>query len=76
MTTIVLNFSINVMSRITKCKRNSMKHSGECLNLESRNPVPGDLVKLSSMGLIARTTKLAKQRSYMKNKATVQEGVM
>ena len=25
------------------------KHSGECLNLETRNVVSGDLVKLSSM---------------------------
>ena len=27
----------------------NVKHSGECLNLESRNLVPKDLVKLSSM---------------------------
>ena len=27
----------------------NVKHSGECLNLESRNLVPGDLKKLSSM---------------------------
>ena len=27
----------------------NVKHGGECLNLESRNLVPGDPVKLSSM---------------------------
>ena len=29
--------------------RFNVKHNGECLNLESRNLVPGDLKKLSSM---------------------------